>query len=54
MADWPEDRPESYDPDLVWDEGTESWISVDARGGSRYQVQIVVVSDQGKIYFGST
>ena len=54
MANWPLDRPETYNADEVWDEGTESWVAVDAQGGSRYQVQIVVISDQGVIYFGNT
>jgi len=53
MANWPPDRPGTYDADKVWDEATQTWIVVDAQGGSRYQVQIVVVSDQGEIYFGS-
>lgn len=51
--EWPEVRPESYDADLVWDEESGTWISSDARGGSWYQLQILVISDQGKIYFGS-
>lgn len=45
-------RPFYYNPDLVWDEETTAWITNDARGGGRYQGQIVVVSDQGYVYFG--
>lgn len=35
-------------------ESTDTWVSADQpRGGSRYKIQIVALSDQGKIYFGA-
>lgn len=52
MSVWPENRPVGYDADKVWDEVTGTWITNDGRGGGRYQNQIIVVSDQGQIYFG--
>lgn len=48
-------RPESYDPDAVWDTETESWVtdnSVITTGGGRHQSQIIVIG-HNVIYFGS-
>lgn len=50
---WPEDRPGTYDEDKVWDEATETWVSNDGRGGARYQNQIIIINEQGQIYFSS-
>ncbi len=57
---FPEDRPGSYDPDQVFDESANDWVDIDSGdvlasglGGARYNKQIVVVSDQGKIYYGN-
>jgi len=46
MPEFPEDRPRTYDPDLVWDEVSQTWVSTAAlleQGGSRYRTQLVVV-----------
>jgi hypothetical protein len=47
-------RPETYDPDLCWDEETGAWISV-LVGGGRYNSFLVLVGSndvgQGVIYY---
>ncbi len=58
---WPQARAEAYDPDKLWDEETKSWYSPTssigvnrmAQAGGRLRSQLVVVSDQGKVFFGS-
>lgn len=54
-----ESRPESYDPDKIYDEISQAWYGVDEyeqKSGNRFKKTIVVVgtSDEGngKIYFG--
>lgn len=56
---FPHSRRSDYDPDLVWDEETETWVafeSIDISGGGLYQNQLVAVGmdsvGNGKIYFG--
>ena len=57
---FPADRPGSYDPDKLWDEETKAWYAVgtaigsarSAQAGGRYRQQIVVLSNQGTIFFG--
>jgi len=53
---WPDDRPVTYDGDKVWDKDTETWTSDMAElstvGGERFRPKVIVVSDQGQIYFG--
>ncbi len=55
---FPVDRPSIYDPDDYWDpdsDGGGDWTSDPADlltlGGGRYNQQLVVLSNQGKIYF---
>lgn len=52
---FPEDRPGGYNPDQVFDESENDWTSdlsdLESRGGERYNQQLVVLSEQGKIYF---
>ena len=52
--DWPEPRPENYDPDKIFDYNLDSWVDINTlpAGGGRYKNQVIVMSDQGKIYFG--
>ena len=58
---WPVARAQAYDEDKVWDEENKSWYSPTssigvermAQGGGRYRQQIVVLSDEGFIYFGA-
>ena len=47
---WPEDRPGGYDPDQTWDEETSAWVSTIV-GPGRYKQQLVVINDQGDVYF---
>ncbi len=52
---WPDYRPESYDPDLEWDEETGVWINIPKELGKARQQLIVVGQDGGSgngcIYF---
>lgn len=56
MAEWIQERPGSYNPDEVWDEDTETWVTCDARGNSRYTNRFVVIGSDdignGVIYYG--
>lgn len=62
VVTWPESRTAVYDPDKLWDEETKSWYEPDSsigsermvQAGGRYRSQIVVLSNQGKIYFGAS
>lgn len=57
---WPPARPDAYSPDKMWDEESKSWYSSTSsigvervvQGGGRFNERIVVVSEQGNIYFG--
>ena len=54
---YPEYRPPAYDEDLIWDEDSQTWKAINAvepstLGGGRYGQQLVVLSNQGKIYVG--
>jgi hypothetical protein len=52
---FPPVRPSVYDPDLVWDEDTQAWVSDEdllRRDGSRHKTQLVVVG-KDLIYFGA-
>ena len=58
-APFPAERLDDYDPDQIFDESENDWTAIDSGdvlasglGGGRYGQQIVVVSDQAKIYFG--
>jgi len=49
---WPPYRWPEYDPDKFWDEETETWVDVPVIGpGSRIE-HLIVVGEQGEIYFG--
>ena len=55
MVDWITDRPVGYDPDLVYDESTSSWVAQSVqlpKAGEKY-VWLIVVSEQEDIYFGA-
>lgn len=57
-ATFPKERRDNYGPDDIWDEDSGTWknpneVNPSALGGGRYNQQLVVVSDQGKIYFRS-
>jgi len=44
-------RPEDYDPDLWWDETLGEWVPA-AAGGGKYKQQLIVIGEDGEIYFG--
>ena len=52
---WMKNRPASYDKTKVYDEATQTWITSDSRGGSRFRNQLIVMAKQddgnAKIYF---
>lgn len=52
---FPEDRPETYDPDLTWDEETGTWVSVIV-GPGRYKTSVIAIgqgdANEGVVYFG--
>jgi hypothetical protein len=58
---WPTARPEAYSNSLLWDEDTKSWYAETtaiarerlSQAGGRYRNNIIFVSDQGRVYFGS-
>lgn len=54
---WPDDRPETYDADLYWDEENGVWGSSYILGGGRYTQQLITIgtddNNEGIIYFGS-
>lgn len=53
---WIEDRPETYDETLIWDEENGEWTDADGSAGSRYQTYLVAVGQDddgnGVIYYG--
>ena len=56
---FPEDRPAGYDANKVFDEDNDAWYTPTtaigsermAYAGGKYKEQLVVVSNQGDIYF---
>ena len=50
---FPEDRPGGYDPDLYWDEEDAEWNSDRLIQPGNWSQSVVVVSEEGEIYFGS-
>jgi len=55
MTNWPDDRPESYNPDVVWDETEEEWSADPAifnRTGARYRQYVVAIVEGDTIYYG--
>lgn len=50
---WPQDRPNNYDPDLYWDEESEIWGSTRVTIPGAYAEYLVVVGEEGEVYFGS-
>lgn len=50
---FPGDRPENYEPDLVFDEDTGTWVTnedINRLGGGRYRTTIVTVSNYQIFY----
>ena len=52
---FPENRPDDYKPNNDFDESVNDWADyasdLTTHGGSRYNPQLVVVSEKGRIYF---
>ena len=52
---WPDSRPVGYTETDVFDEKANDWTStltdLETSGGEKYKPQLVLVSDQAKIYF---
>jgi hypothetical protein len=49
---WPPDRPVGYNPDLYWDEATEVWVTTRKTGPGNLVDFVVVVGEEGEVYFG--
>lgn len=49
------DRPDDYDPDAMWDEDTQSWVTIGQSGGERYQTNFIAIGQgstgNGVIYY---
>ena len=50
---WPEDRPGGYDPDLYWDEQSQTWSSTYVTMPGNRVEHVLVISDKGYVYFGT-
>jgi len=52
---WAKSRSSSYDKTKVYDEATQTWITADSRGGSRFRNQLIVMAKQddgnAKLYY---
>jgi hypothetical protein len=49
---WPFARASDYDPDLYWDEATEVWVTTRKTGPGNLVDFVVVVGEEGEVYFG--
>lgn len=60
-GNFPQSRPPAFDADKLWDEETKTWYATSTvtgarrlkQAGGRYGRQLVVLSDQGFIYYGA-
>lgn len=52
MENWPSDRPVDYDADKFWDEESGTWGSDYVAGPGSYVQNLVVIGEDGDIYFG--
>lgn len=50
---WPEDRPAAYDPDLYWNEESETWGSGRVTIPGAFAEYLVAVGEEGEVYFGA-
>ena len=50
---FPEARPGGYDPDLYWDEENGVWNSTRLVQPGNWAQNVVTVSEEGEIYFGT-
>jgi len=49
---WPEARPVDYDESLYWDEESETWGSGRVTIPGAFAEYLVVVGEEGEVYFG--
>ena len=49
---WLHDRPAAYDPDLYWDEETETWGSGRVTIPGAFVEYLIAVGEEGEVYFG--
>ncbi len=52
-SEWPVDRPVGYDPDLYWDEESETWGSTRVTIPGAFAEYLVAVGEDGEVYFGT-
>jgi len=52
-AIWPRTRSSDYDPDLYWDEETETWVETRMTGPGSLIDYIIFIGEEGEVYFGS-
>jgi len=50
---WPNQRASDYDPDLYWDEATETWGSTRVTIPGAFAEYLVAVGEEGEVYFGT-
>ena len=48
---WPEDRPVDYDADKYWDVVNDVWTATRFAGQGSYAEYVLVISEEGDIYF---
>jgi len=48
---FPEDRPGTYDADKYWDVVNDVWTAVRAAGQDSRTQYVLVISEEGDIYF---
>jgi len=48
---WPEDRPVGYNADKYWDETTGTWRTIRVTQPGGWTEYVLVISEQGEIYF---
>jgi len=53
MTWWPDDRPVGYDPDKFWDEEDQEWNSDRLTVPGNRIEYLIVLGDEGEIYFRS-
>jgi len=41
---WTPDRPEDYDPTLVYDWEEDDWVVDDGRGGARFKNTLIIIA----------
>ena len=50
---WPDSRPDGYNENLYWDEESETWGSGRVTIPGAFAEYLVVVGEEGEVYFGT-